>query len=375
MIALPEVVSRKFRFWSFASIILVVLMHSYNLQIRYLQPWTNPEERMSVTAFTEYFISNGIFRFTMPMLFMISGFLYAANDALPNKLRINKRFKSLIIPYLIWAAIGMLMVYVMELIPFFKTQILATHIAQMSDKTMLLHQYKWYEVLLRFIFAPLSYQLWFIRVLFIYNLAYIPIRYCVMHPKGKWIFFVTVTCMWIFMIDLGVIEGEGLLFFALGVWLQKNQFDMEKPKPYLNPFYWGLACIAITIIRTWLAFKGLPILHDAVYPIIAISLRISVFCGLVAAWFGFDRFINFMMKQRWFTNTGKYAFFIYLAHAPLVALLIDPLFSALHYCYGYRIISLILLPILLIAGFSALAYLIKLISPKVYGIISGGRGL
>jgi hypothetical protein len=41
----------------------------------------------------------------------------------------------------------------------------------LSNNRILLHDYKWYELILRWIFVPVSYQLWFLRVLFIYNLA------------------------------------------------------------------------------------------------------------------------------------------------------------------------------------------------------------
>ncbi|MFZ4549269.1 MAG: hypothetical protein ACOYN4_17610, partial [Bacteroidales bacterium] len=82
--------SSKFRFWSFVSMVLLVFVHGYNLDSRYMQPWTLPGEPMDFTAFTEYFLANGIFRFRIPMLFIISGFLYALHDQKPYKQRTNK---------------------------------------------------------------------------------------------------------------------------------------------------------------------------------------------------------------------------------------------------------------------------------------------
>lgn len=105
--------SQKFRFWSFVSMFLLVFVHGYNLNISYLQPWTIPAEPMTVTSFTEYWLANGIFRFRIPMLFIISGYLFAISDHKPYKQRAGKRVKTLLYPYLIWSAVGLLLTFVL----------------------------------------------------------------------------------------------------------------------------------------------------------------------------------------------------------------------------------------------------------------------
>ena len=94
-------ISDKFKFWSFISMVLLVFVHGYNLQIRYLQPWTVPEEALTGTGFIEYFLANGLFRFRIPMLFIISGFLFALHDQRSYKERAAKRLRTLGLPYLI----------------------------------------------------------------------------------------------------------------------------------------------------------------------------------------------------------------------------------------------------------------------------------
>src|SRR5689334_19703316 len=115
--------SQKFKFWLFVSMLLVVFIHSYNLGMRYLQPWTIVNERLTITAFTEYFLSNAFFRFIIPLLFIISGYLYAMKDDKPYKQRTNKRLRTLLVPYLIWSAAGLLLGYVLELFPAGKTMV------------------------------------------------------------------------------------------------------------------------------------------------------------------------------------------------------------------------------------------------------------
>ncbi|HPS62679.1 MAG TPA: acyltransferase family protein, partial [Bacteroidales bacterium] len=110
--------SRKFRFWSFISMFLLVFVHGYNLQVRYMQPWTIPGEAVTFTSFTEYFLANGIFRFRIPMLFIISGFLYAMHDYKPYGQRTRKRLRTLLIPYLIWSALGFAFTWLLESFPY-----------------------------------------------------------------------------------------------------------------------------------------------------------------------------------------------------------------------------------------------------------------
>src|SRR5882757_6072094 len=188
--------SQKFKFWSFISMALLVFVHGYNLNQGYLQPWTLPSEPMTVTTFSEYWLANGLFRFRIPMLFIISGYLFAMGDNRSYKQRVGKRVRTLLFPYLIWSAVGLLFTYLLECFAYSKNIVAATHMMQLDEQRTLLHQYHWYEVLARWIFFPVSYQLWFIRVLLMYNLAYPLLRWCVLHAVVIWIFFTVTFLFW-----------------------------------------------------------------------------------------------------------------------------------------------------------------------------------
>ena len=161
--------SRKFKFWSFLSMFLLVFVHGYNLHERYMQPWTMPGEALNFTTFTEYFLANGIFRFRIPMLFIISGFLFAMHDYRPYGQRTKKRLRTLLLPYLIWSAMGFAFTYFLEIFPYTREIVTSSNIVRIDDSRALLHDYHWYEMLGRWILIPVPYQLWFIRVLLIYN--------------------------------------------------------------------------------------------------------------------------------------------------------------------------------------------------------------
>jgi fucose 4-O-acetylase-like acetyltransferase len=367
--------SKKFRFWSFVSMFLLVFVHGYNLHERYMQPWTIPGEPLTFTTFAEYFLSNGIFRFRIPMLFIISGFLYALHDYRPYKECTNKRLRTLLLPYLIWSAVGFAFTYVLELFPYGEHLIANSHIVQIDDQRMLLHDYRWYEMLFRWILLPVPYQLWFIRVLLIYNVAYPAIRWCVMHKTGRWIFFGIAFLMWLSTSNFVFFEGEGLLFFSLGIWIQKTGFNIDKPAHWLNPLMWGAVFVGLSAIKTFLAFNGEPLLGNAVYPILTIMHKLVILSGLIAAWYGCNSIVAWCMQRKWFVWLSAFAFMIYAVHAPLVAYATNAVFAVVSHLPYYRLLTFIFLPLVIITLIVAFGAFLRKIFPEVYGILTGGRGI
>lgn len=372
---LSPFLSQKFKFWSFVSMLLLVFVHGYNLEQRYLQPWTTPDESLTVTSFAEYFLSNGLLRFRIPMLFIISGYLFALHDDQSHRQRIRKRAKTLLLPYLLWSAFALALVYAFELFPPTKELVISSHIVQIDDKRMLVHDYKWYEVMARWIFFPVAYQLWFIRVLFFYNAAYVGIRWCVVHPKAKIVFFAIAILLWLSTFGLVFVEGEGLLFFSLGVWMQKSNFNIEKPSAFLQPKIWVVVFLMAAGIKTYLAFNGVGIIGSSTYPIITLLHKLTIASGLIACWFGLDKIVSFLMNKRWWIWLSGFSFIIYAVHAPLVAILINGMFDWLDFMYGYRLITFMLLPLLVILGCIGLGAALRSVSPKTYSLLTGGRGL
>src|ERR1700743_3657531 len=150
---LPQSISDKFRWWVFVSIALIVFLHAYNLQQRFLQPWTTVGEPLTPTAFTEYFLAGAFLRFLIPVLFAISGYLYALHDPAPNRAasngaasngaRVRRRIRTLLLPYFIWSTIAMAFTYVMELFPSTRNLVFTSGIAYIDPHRRLLHDYRW----------------------------------------------------------------------------------------------------------------------------------------------------------------------------------------------------------------------------------------
>jgi fucose 4-O-acetylase-like acetyltransferase len=366
--------SNKFRFWSFISMVLLVFVHGYNLDVRYMQPWTIPGQTLTFSSFTEYFLANGIFRFRIPMLFIISGFLYSMHDQNPNKVRIRKRLRTLLVPYLFWSAFGIALTLLLEMSITGRTMVAGSHVVQIDQTRQLLHDYRWYELTFRWLFSPIPYQLWFIRVLLIYNLAYPVIRWCVMHRVAKWIFFGVAFLLWLGTMGFTIFEGEGLLFFSLGIWIQKNDFNIEAPAKWLRPAMWGAIFVGLATIKTVIAFIGNQYLGNAIYPILTILHKSVVLSGLFACWFGFDMLVGWFMDRKWFVWLSAFSFMIYAMHAPMVAFLIDPALHILRNFHGAHMIAFVVLPVTMIIVIILFSAFLRKILPSVYGLLTGGRG-
>lgn len=367
--------SQKFKFWSFISMFLLVFVHAYNLQVKYLQPFTIPGEALTFNSFIQYFFANGIFRFRIPMLFIISGYLYALHDAKPYKQRTNKRLRTLLLPYLIWSAFGLLLTYVLELFPYMQHVIEQSQFMQVDEHRKLLHQYHWYEWLDRWILAPVPFQLWFIRVLLIYNLAYPWLRYCVINPTAKKIFFPVAILLWLATFGTPFFEGEGLLFFSLGIWMQKTDFNIQSPNKWLKPLPWAIVFVVTAAIKTWLAFKGQIFSGDFIYPVLALLHKLVVFSGLIAAWFACDTVVKICMNKNWFVWLSGFSFIIYALHTPVLFYVNETLLPLLSPVANYRIILFLTLPFAIIGFCIATGALLRSLTPKMYSILTGGRGM
>lgn len=367
--------SQKFRFWSFLSMVLLVFVHGYNLHERYLQPWTAPSEAMTFTAFIQYFLANALLRFRIPMLFVISGYLFAWNDYQAYGQRMGKRVRTLLLPYLLWSAFGLLLTYALESLVWGRQVVQASGMMYYGEGTALLSQYPWYAVLVRWLLWPVPFQLWFVRVLLIYNLAYPAIRWCVQQPRGKYVFFSVLALAWIFTFGIGLVEGEGLLFFSLGIWLQKNAFDLSEPPRWLRPSLWLPVWVGGSLLKTLLAFKGVALLGDTAYHLLAMLHKVVVFAGLVGAWYGLDVLVRACMRREWFVWLTAFSFFIYGMHAPLVTYGIEGVYAFAAHLPYFRLLAFVFLPLSIIALSIGLGAIMRRLWPKGYGWMTGGRGL
>jgi hypothetical protein len=128
-------------------------------------------------------------------------------------------------------------------------------------------------------------------------------------------------------------------------------------------------------IKTLLAFKGEVFFGNGIYPILAILHKLVILSGLIAAWYGCNGIAEWCMKQKWFVWLSAFAFMIYAMHAPMVAYATDAVFAFANHLPHYRMLTFIFLPMILITIIVFISALLRAVFPKVYSVITGGRGM
>jgi hypothetical protein len=195
------------------------------------------------------------------------------------------------------------------------------------------------------------------------------------HRIARWIFFSIAILMWLGTMGFVLFEGEGLLFFSLGIWMQKTNFNIEVPARWLKPLWWGTAFISLAALKTLIAFLGQPVLGNGIFPVLIILHKLVILSGLIAAWYGCDRLVAWCMQRKWFVWLTAFSFMIYAIHAPLVAYAIEALFAVVNHVPHYRLLSFIFLPLSIIAFAVATGALLRKAWPWLYGLLTGGRGM
>lgn len=361
--------SQKFRFYTFVCIALLLFVHGYNLNETYLLPGTVVRERLTFTTFFEYFLANGVLRFRIPMLFLISGYIFAMQDERSYSSRIGKRFRSLIIPFLIWSAIGLLLTFLLQQFPYTAALVKKAAIDQQGDNRPYLEM-QWTDLLERWLFTPPSFQLWFIRSLFFYNLLYPVIRYVVRKAPIPW--FTITFMMWVTVFGLFFLEGQGLFFFSLGVWVNKTNLRLDRPPKWFSYFIAWLMFIGISIIKTFMAFELEPVLP--VFVLLSLLYSLSVIAGIMAMWYSCDKLVQWCIQRPWFGWLASFSFVIYGFHVPLLPYLTQFYFDVMAGFQYYRLATYIAAPATVFALCILLGMLLRKVLPSFYRLATGDRG-
>jgi fucose 4-O-acetylase-like acetyltransferase len=362
--------SQKFRFYTFLCIALLLFVHGYNLNEAYLQPSTTVREQLTFTTWFEYFMANGILRFRIPLLFIISGYIYAMKDKAPYGTLVKKRAVTLIIPYLLWSAIGLLVTYLWQQYPVSARAVSEAGIDQVGDNRSY-GEIGWGGIFFRWLRAPIAFQLWFILALFLYNALYPLIKWLVIKYPFPW--FAFVFFLWVVQFSFLFVDGSGLLFFSVGILLQKTNINLEKKPEWLSMYIAWLLFIGFSFIKTFMAFELEPytgltywvmnILHDG-----------SVLAGIVAVWFGADKLVKLCMRRRAFVWTSSFSFFIFGLHVPLVIYLTRLLFMYGSDLPNYRLIIYLLAPVITLSFCILAGAVTRKFVPRFYYLLTGGRG-
>ncbi len=325
-------------------IVMVVYIHSYYKEA----------EQYTFSNHIQLFVS-GITAFAVPCFYTISGFLFFNGlEGLGEcRKRVTKRFKTLVIPYIIWNIVFVGWYVILAFLPFASAYVNSDMLSSLSLNNPLLT--------LRFLFInPAGFHLWFLRDLILFVLLTPVIYYAIKQLKWYSLLIVFLVTGWI--------TRFWLSFFVMGALI--GYFGtIEKYRPSRNlTVITSAAFIVYCCIKSFVDFS-LPVVLGNY------AANFTNLLGLVAFWGLYDIVMDNNAKNECsFVNSAiGYSFFIYLFHEPFFNIIKKVTLKIM----GINDISLTILYLVnpLIMCFLAICFakILENTIPSLYRISVGGR--
>jgi len=354
--------STRLRTLSFLLIVLVVFLHAVNTTI--LVPGLQDASlSVSLPLYVQQFINQGITRIAVPLFFAISGYLFFCSfqpTARQFRAKYRRRARSLLAPYLIWSAAGIVLFYLLQTLPASKPYF--------TDPANVIRNLSAGELARKWLLDPINYPLWFVRDLIVLTsispLIYLLVRWLglgVLLPLGGlWLLGLSPPLM------LGlrpVVSMPGLFFFMLGSYLAlRKPLDLERDMAGSKAL--AAVWLGLLAVKTYLEiYQG----RES-----TILAQVSIALGVVALWTNY-RSLQPALEGRvgiWLT---QFTFFVYAGHEPLLTIL-KKLFVRLFGLGPWsQLLAFFLLPVLAIAVCVSVAAVMKRFFRPVYLVMTGGR--
>lgn len=351
--------SDKLKVISFFSMIMVVYLHSYNLVIK-----MNGDSQLinqGYNSFIQDFFSNGVTRISVPLFFIISGYLFFINieKGFINEflVKYKKRVYTLVLPYLLWSIFGVLFYLILQSIPLSKP----------FFTKELIKNYSVTELLYVIFCKPIPYQLWFVRDLIIL-IFFSPIIFWSL-KYFKYITFLLFLMTWLFGFNYVLFSNEALFFFTIGSYFSLKRIDPQKLKLKDQYLIFIVSWILLILCKTVLAYIG----YENNWILITLH-KTSIMFGILSIWFLYDKlFKNKDVSIVKVYSIFQYSFFLYAFHEPILTVFKKVLYSILGKSEFSSFIIYLFAPAFTILVVLLCGFCFKIILPKFYYLTTGGR--
>ncbi len=345
--------SDQIKIASLFAIILVVFIHAFNIGLISDENIISAQN-YSGSYWIEKFISDGICRIAVPLFFLISGWLFFQKyRSFTTHFYFNKwkkRSKSVLLPFLLWSALGIFFYWFLQSIPWSSAYFNAIPINQLSAMTILYH----------WLINPVNFQLWFLQVLFILIILTPIIGF--LGKKFPLILSIILCILWFLY---GGYNGfinytfEGLFFFSLGSILAIHQ---KQPLLNINKYFYPVLASWIILIISKLLLSNINITYSLIIG------KLSIIAGLYTIWH-----ISGQIKNKHILKYTQYTFWIFLFHEPVNTIFKKFLLSVQCPIHQLPWLVFFLSPVITIAIAITLGVFLRIKAPKIYAILTGGR--
>ncbi|MCH5304403.1 MAG: acyltransferase family protein [Ruminococcus sp.] len=353
---ISKYLSRKIKFVSVFAMFAIVFVNSYNYGNGTLMPYSTTKTGVNPAEMFEFFFSNCLFAFAVPIFFIFSGFLFFIkyeNSVQGYFRKIQRRIFPLLVPYVIWAILSGIAIILLSYYENFKD------LKFIKDNLVGLDRFYVYLI------NPPAYQLWFLRqVMLLVVLA--PIIYLLVKYTKAFI-LMPFCALWFFNIDY-IINSQALFYFSVGAsfaifgkWRNFTKRD--------NRIQAGFFSTLWVIFSFWNLF-----LASFTKETIAINFvhKLTEVAGIAGMWLLFDHIVKLMVNKKFFLLASAHLFFVYALHEPLLSISYQLAFlpdssDSSHFVL-YICLPISIIPICLI-----ISMVVRKLLRPVHKLMTGGR--
>lgn len=346
--------SDKIRLLSFFSIILVLYIHSG------FHDYPHEIQGMTFNFKLQEFVSGMLGRCAVPLFFAISGYLFFQGVDKEDTqayaklwMKIRKRIRTLLVPYLIACLFPAVFYLVLEYIPGVDGFMNTKGLSDNFEKPLL--------ELFCFLFwdagngSPYAFQLWFLRDL-ILIVVLSPLLYMMSKWMGK-----TVVCGLFFVLSffsIPILPVYGIFWFLLGGFFLDKFTNIQS--------HWiPLVFLLLSVFEMF--FQG------SIWDYLQIPI---ILLGILNFWTLYDKLVPAtfeLSKHKHWMIFCSFTFFIYLYHEPTLNVVRKLLVLPFpHSSFGFAF-SYMVSPWLFAWIGVGVGIVFKRLFPRIYGICMGGR--
>lgn len=362
---MTQQLSDKLRVMSAVSIVIVLYIHA----AYYNGFFTDEAEgELAVTGCLQSLLGYEVGRCAVPLFFAMSGYLFfrGIDLAAPWRrcyatlwLKMVRRVRTLVVPYLIAAWIPPLVFFAMEHVPGGKAYYDYTFFTDTFAGPL--------PRLLRMVYwdsasgVPFAFQLWFLRDLIIIvalsPLLLLAARLLNRH-RGGYSYLAALLFLLTFAPLPSPLPTTGAMWFVAGrAWLDR----LSTVRSWVVPVAFAVLCLTEMNI-VWDGWRHVQL------PIIAL--------GVWTLWVVYDYVVptTFVAADhRLLQAVCRCTFFVYLVHIPLLKFVTKAVLVVCGRSDGAFATAYLAAPWLFLLGSVPAAWLLRRYVPRLYGVVTGGR--
>ena len=356
---IDDKVTNKLRIMSLLSMIMVVFLHSYNIN-KGVNSFSETNSFIGfINSFIQNIISSGVTQIAVPIFFIISGYLLFQGFTMATyKNKVYKRIKTLLLPYIFWATLVVTIYYMLQSLPGVSHYFNGSNVEDFSMSELFFHAY----------IKPMNYPLWFLRDLIFLVLFSLVIYFFI--KKIPKIFLIILTLAWLLGVSipkyyLSFYTTESLLFFSFGSYLaiyHKKTLSLQ----IKDTQFWSLIIVYFSFLIVKTVF--ITINPDNEMLVFIIMHKLAIIIGIFTLFFYLDKYdLKFL---QFFT---QFTFLYYVFHEPLRTILTKGQYSILGTTPFSSIFIYFSTPLIVLISLTIFGVFLKKYLPRFGLIITGNR--